>query len=115
MEVMSGLVIAALTGFILMIAGIILSTFPPKKINRWYGYRSVSSMKTNERWEFAQIYSGREMKKSGIMLLFFTIPVWFMNFNINEGAGALIGIIIMIALALIPIIKTEIALKKKFG
>ena len=70
-------------------------------------------MKTNERWDFAQIYSGREMKKSGILLLLFTIPVWLMNFNSNEGAGALIGVFIMIALTFIPIVKNRNGIKEK--
>lgn len=32
---------------------------PPKKINSWYGYRTIRSQQSQRHWDFAQRYSAR--------------------------------------------------------
>lgn len=39
---------------ITLIVMIILKLRPPKKMNVWYGYRTVNSMKSQEHWDLAQ-------------------------------------------------------------
>ncbi|MDA0356796.1 MAG: SdpI family protein, partial [Bacteroidetes bacterium] len=49
--------IPSTSGLIFMLAGFIMLKLPPKKINSLYGYRTRSSMKNQERWDFSQKYS----------------------------------------------------------
>lgn len=96
-----------ITGVILSIAGAIMYKFPPKKINYLYGYRTMNSMKSQERWDFSQKFSAKELMKIGLLLL----PVSLLGLtNISDG---IINAIVIISVFL-PIIITEIALRKKF-
>jgi uncharacterized membrane protein len=54
-----------LTGVIFIIAALIQIKFPPKKINSLYGYRTKNSMKSQEAWDFAQLYSAKLMLRFG--------------------------------------------------
>ena len=49
--------ILILTGFIFYVAGLIQAKYPPKKINHFYGYRTSTSMRSQEIWDFSQQYS----------------------------------------------------------
>lgn len=46
-------------GIISILAGIILLKKPPKRINFLYGYRTNKSMRNQQSWDFAQMYSGK--------------------------------------------------------
>jgi len=97
-----------ITGSILIMAGAIMYRFPPKKINILYGYRTMNSMESKERWNFSQKYSSKELIKTGILLL----PVSLLGFlDISEG---IINAIVVLSIFL-PILTTEIALRKKFA
>lgn len=86
--------------------------FPPKTINGWYGYRTARSMKSQERWEFAQIYSARELVKHGLFLILFGgiglfwEPV-LQTAQILSAAAIIGGIIILF-------IRVELAIKRQF-
>jgi len=54
-------IIPILTGFIFSAAGLIMFKYPPKIINSLYGYRTLISMKSQERWDFAQRYSAQKL------------------------------------------------------
>lgn len=58
-----------LIGLILLVMGNIQKRWPPKKINRVYGYRTQSSMKTQQHWDAANRFSARHMIKSGLVLI----------------------------------------------
>lgn len=60
---------AFLAGIIFATAGLIQYIFAPKKINSLYGYRTRSSMKSEERWHFAQKYSALKLIAVGLFLL----------------------------------------------
>jgi hypothetical protein len=49
-----------------MVVGIVFWTYPPKKINEFYGYRTTRSRKSQEAWDFAQKWGnlGPETKNS---------------------------------------------------
>ncbi|WP_445383826.1 SdpI family protein [Robiginitalea sp. IMCC43444] len=87
--------------------------YPPKKINHWYGYRTPASQKSQERWDFAQIYSANEFIKAGIVILLLGFPGTFMLPNSPTGAFA--AIFLMLIASLISIYRVERAIKKKFG
>lgn len=62
-------IIPVITRFVFIVAGLIMLKFPPNKINFLYSYRTNSSMKSQEIWQFAQKYSAREMSKLVVYLL----------------------------------------------
>ena len=101
-----------MTGVIFIIAGYIVLKFPPKKINSFYGYRTSSSMKNQERWDFAQVYSSILMIYSGLGLTL--LSVFGLLFKLSEGQGVLIGTIMIIIAALVVLYKTEKAINQKF-
>ncbi len=99
-------------GVISILAGFIMLNFPPKKINSLYGYRTSSSMKNQERWDFAQIYSSKESIKIG----FINILVSFTGliYNPSETMSIIIGLSIMILSIIVLLFRVENAIKKKF-
>lgn len=102
-----------------IIAGYILKTKPPKEINNVYGYRSRRSKASQEAWDFANVYSGKNIFIVGIVLLF-AGPAVYLLLTKTAGAGMMpsmlmvmfLEIIVMILVALVP---TEMKLKEKFG
>lgn len=45
------------TGILLIIMGIIMKFYPPKKINNYYGYRTELSKSSQRAWDLAQEHS----------------------------------------------------------
>lgn len=99
-------------GLISIIAGWILLKFPPKKINSLYGYRTKSSMKSQERWDFAQHYSAKQMIRLGVYLTLFGCIG--LVYHPSETLGILIGLCAMILVFIILFRQTESALKTRF-
>ncbi len=100
------------TGIIFIIAGFIMLKFPPKKINTLYGYRTSSSMKSQESWDFSQKYSSIEMIKLGAFLtLCSTIGLIFKP---DGKIGIFLGLGLMILMVVILLIRVERAIKNKF-
>ena len=56
-----------LPGLIILLLGSVFSFFPPKKINRWYGYRTPRSMRNQETWNVANRFSGWLMIIAGML------------------------------------------------
>ena len=104
--------IAVLCGGSFIIAGIILYFFPPKNINGLYGYRTAASMKSQENWDFAQIYSAQKAILSGIILCIVGILAGFVS--MSENLQIVIGLSILISFCIYLFISTEKALKEKF-
>lgn len=90
---------------------------PPEDIGFLYGYRTYRSTKNRDTWQFAHKYFGKIWYRCGL----WTLPLSLipMLFFIGKGedaigiAGSVILGIQMIPLIL-PIILTEIALRKHF-
>ncbi|WP_232333208.1 SdpI family protein [Mariniflexile maritimum] len=99
-------------GIVSIIAGLIMRKFPPKKINALYGYRTSSSMKNQERWDFAQFYSSKEMIKIGLI----NIVVSFIGFldNLTGTISMILGLTIMILSIIVLLFRVENSIKKKF-
>jgi len=101
----------------MIVCGMLWRKNPPKTINKVYGYRTTRSMKSKESWDFAHKYFGRIWFKLGLVLAVFTVIILFMFKNSSDNtlviAVVILMIIQMIAL-IVPIIPTEMALKRKF-
>ena len=105
--------VSILVGSVFLFAGILMFVFPPKKINYLYGYRTTSSMKNIERWNFAQKLSSKLLLICGILLLITGI-VGLILYP-DQSVINIIGIVESILLNIFIFIKTEFDLKKKFG
>ena len=68
-----------LSGGIFYLAALVLSKFPLKKINYFYGYRTKASMKSQESWNFAQNYTSKKMKYMSLYI--FIIGAFFEFFK----------------------------------
>lgn len=101
-----------LVGIAFMIASAAVYFFPPKKINYLYGYRTTSSMKSQERWDFAQRYSTSRMFQAGAAL--FALAFLGLLFPGSETLQVGIGIFLMIPALLFMFFSTERALRRKF-
>lgn len=101
-----------LCGILFMIAAIVMYVFPPKKINSLYGYRTSSSMKSEERWHFAQRYSTLKMAQGSVVLLLSS----FLGLLVKlEGKLLMVpGIVFPLLVVFYILFSTESALKNKF-
>lgn len=107
------ILVPLITGPIFMLAGIVMMFFPPRKINILYGYRTSSSMKSQDRWDFAQKYSAKALIKFGCILLL--TSALGLVYHPDENTGTIIGIGLMIAVIVIMFLDVEKAIKKRFS
>ena len=106
------ILIPVLSGFICLLAGIIMAKFPPKKINSFYGYRTNSSMKNQQRWDFAQKFSSIEMIKLSILLMLSGVIGLIIK---TDGLiGMIIGLALLIMMVIILFFRVESAIKNEF-
>lgn len=99
-------------GIIFILAGFVQFQFPPKKINSIYGYRTISSMKSQERWDFAQRFSEKEMMELGGLLTVSSFLVFVTNFK--NSINLIIGLSLMVLVVFILLLRVENAIKEKF-
>ena len=103
---------AFLCGIIFCIIAVIFLKNPPKEINYLYGYRTQSSMKNQEVWDFSQRFSSQKMLESGIGLIILSfLPLFF---NIDEVVNIIISLLLCLGTCVYMIAATEKAIKKKF-
>ncbi|MES2836760.1 MAG: SdpI family protein [Bacteroidota bacterium] len=96
---------------ILIVTGIIVWIFSPKKINHWYGYRTPKSMKSIENWNIANAYSARVLVLSSLAIA----PIYFVlifYIDLSKQPFPLIAVGLTILIALLTIILTERKLKR---
>jgi uncharacterized membrane protein len=105
--------ISTSTGIVFIITSFVISKYPPKKINMIYGYRTKSSMKSKERWDFAQNYSADLLYKYGMLLTLIGLFSYFTSFP--TITATIISLVIMSILLFILVYKTEKAIKERFG
>lgn len=103
--------IPLLVGAIFIIAGLVMLVFPPKNINSLYGYRTRNSMSSQERWEFAQKYSAKELiMAGGLMCLTSTIGLIY---EPSENIATALTLIIMFSILGLLFYRVERAIKRK--
>ncbi len=92
----------------------------PPKIERSkfaFGYRTIMSMKNADTWEYAHIIFGKLWFRFGIVLgLISIIPLFFVIGKDKDtiGFAGMIICYVQMAVMLIPVIPTEISLRKRF-
>jgi uncharacterized membrane protein len=105
---------------VLFMIGLITLWFPPKHINKYYGYRLPSAMKNQQTWDAANRYATSYMLKTGfwlfiigmvITLLFRILP---MPYRIEEGLTILLVIFSGTIPIVLSIVATERYLSKTF-
>jgi hypothetical protein len=89
----------------LLLLVLVLLRFPPKNRNIFYGYRTISSMKSPERWEFAQIKSGKEAIRLGILLTLSSL-IGFV-YNPSEIISVFVGLGLMLMTIIIMLFRIE--------
>lgn len=92
----------------------------PPKIERSkfaFGYRTVMSMKNEETWEYAHRFFGKLWFRFGIVLgLISIIPLFFVIGKDKDTVGfaGLIICFVQLVAMLLPVIPTELALRRRF-
>ena len=102
----------ALSGGIFVAIGYLTKQFPPKEINSFYGYRTRSSMRSEERWEYAQKISSREMIRTGFLKLLLSLPGLFLP--LPPFPSMFIGTSILLLLIVLMFLRVEKAIRRKF-
>ena len=108
-----------IVGIVITFIAVIFNKFPPKKINMWNGYRSETSVESQEAWDAAQKYSSKLMLIEGIILIILGVIFGVMS---GEMENKIKNIILISFVAIvIPvvfiwlIVATEIYLHKNFN
>jgi len=100
------------TGVVFVLCAMMMYIFPPKEINGLYGYRTVSSMKSPERWAFAQRFSAITMLQSGIALILCSLlPVESLS---SQKISIILVFVLMFVAVFATIFRTERAIKQRF-
>lgn len=100
------------TGFVFAALGSLLYYSPPAEINGLIGYRTKRSMKSQDRWDFSQKYSAKQMGFSGLVMIVLSLLSYFLPVE-NEWKQ-IGGVSLLVVSALLMIVRTEIALSKRF-
>ncbi len=99
------------TGVLFIIGGFILFKNPPKAINWIYGYRTKTSMKNQNIWDFAQTYSAKVMMKLGLVLI--VISFLGLIFTPRIEIALMLTLIVIILSAILLVYLVEKKLKRK--
>ena len=105
-------IIVGSTGLAIWLTALYFMKFPPKKINKIYGYRTKASRKSQAHWDFAQAYSSKVMKNCGLALIILACTLYFLKAQIPYQE--VIGIGLVLLFCFIPVLVTESALREKF-
>lgn len=58
-----------LIGVLFIIIGLLQRYLPPKNINRWYGYRTLTARSSQQAWDEGNRYSAIYMIRAGLFVL----------------------------------------------
>ncbi|SIS07344.1 SdpI/YhfL protein family protein [Mucilaginibacter lappiensis] len=109
-----------MVGVILLLLGCIFHYYPPKHINKWYGYKMPSALKNQKTWDEANRYSAIYMVKIGIFLVIAGLLVTFILNEVSIPARLKEGLTALFLIASGPItgvyiiVSTENHLEKIF-
>jgi len=102
-----------LCGAIFIIAAAVLYLFPPKKINYIYGYRTASSMKSQDRWDFSQKHGAKQLALGGVLMVIISFAGKI--YPVPNDYQTAAGIAITLAVVAYVLLSTERAIKKRFA
>ena len=94
-----------------VIIGLLLRYLTPG-INRFYGYRTKTSMANQANWDFSQKYSGGLLAIFGIALLLIALIIKYAEINIANHTGKMTVGILIVGSLISTIVLTEKAMKK---
>lgn len=100
---------------IFTIIGIIFYKLPPKKINKWIGYRTKKSMTDQTSWDFANKYSAKMLLYRFPVFLFFSTLIMIPFYNMPKENIIVISFLLFMTQIILLIsvyTETEEALKK---
>lgn len=106
-----------LVPLIMVLFGLYFVKKAPKNINYIFGYRTDMSMKNKDTWSFAHKYCGRLWLIIGILLLLLTLVAALLVIGKSKdtvGNVSLIICMIQLVCLIVPIIPTEMALRRTF-
>lgn len=111
------LICVLLIPLVMIIFGYKFKKSAPEDINYVYGYRTAMSTQSRDTWEFAHNYFGKLWLILGIIILIPSVIGMFLVIGSDNDTVGYTGMAItfvQILFLVIPIIPTEIALKKNF-
>lgn len=109
------LIIILIIPVISTVIGIIFYKLPPKKINKWIGYRTKKSMTDQTSRDFANKYSAKMLLYRFPVFLFFSILMMIPFYNMPKENIIVISFLLFITQIILLIsvyTETEEALKK---
>lgn len=113
------LVMNLLTPLVMIIYGRVFEKKPPKiaRSKFAFGYRTVMSMRNEETWEYAHRFFGKLWFRFGIAVGLISIIVLFFFIGKDKDTVGFAGMIIcyvQLVAILLPVIPTELALRRRF-
>ena len=113
------LVMNLLTPLVMIIYGRVIEKKPPKiaRSKFAFGYRTVMSMRNEETWEYAHRFFGKLWFRFGIAVGLISIIVLFFFIGKDKDTVGFAGMIIcyvQLVAMLLPVIPTELALRRRF-
>jgi uncharacterized membrane protein len=105
---------STLGGCIFLLGGKIMQWYPPRWPNYFYGYRTMSSLKTKETFDTANRYSAALMVKYGTTLIVFGLLTALFFSELYWWAFLSAGMVAMLACVVALIVKTEKYLSAHF-
>ncbi len=104
--------ITILPGIAFLFSGLLLKKFPAKKPNALYGYRTSTSMKSQETWDAAQQIGAQESIRLGLIQIVIGLAVgWTVATEVFPVAYLLVS---ALACAIALLMRTESKLRSLF-
>jgi len=101
-----------LCGVAFIIMGVIMYYYPPKEINSLYGYRTATSMKSPQHWDFAQRYCSVLAMKISVVMIVLSLLAYFVP--ADTAVKQFLGVFLLILGTAYLFYSTEAAIKKRF-
>lgn len=87
---------------LILILGIWMYKYPPKKINWLIGYRTFKSMKNKEMWDFAHKYCGKLWMLIGVILVVLSFVLYLLEIlEVITFAENILAVIILVQVGVI--------------
>jgi len=99
---------------ILLLAGLALYIFPPKKVNSIYGYRTPRTMKDQKNWDYGQKMSGKLMIISAFVYLAlgYLLSLLLTYFQILPNQERSFKMLLIFILVIIILIVSELKMEQ---
>jgi uncharacterized membrane protein len=101
-----------LCGLAFIIMGMSMYYYPPKEINSLYGYRTGSSIESQERWDFAQRFCAILAMKVSIIMIIVSLLAYLVP--VDTAIKQLSGVFLVIISTAYLFYSTETAINKRF-